>query len=263
MWNAKIPAILLEMWLNRSMDELMSFDASLASARRLDAADPLSSFRNEFMIADTNLIYVDGNSLGRLPRRTILSLESAILSEWGRGLIRSWNTGWYEAPRRLGDKIGRLLGAEPDQVVIADSTSVDLFKLALAALQARPERRDVVSDTLNFPSDLYVLQGCLHLLGGERLLRLAPSQDDIQPELTALYEWIDQKPALLTLSHVTFKSGYLYDMQAVTERAHRAGALVLWDLCHSAGVVPMQLDAWGVDMAIGCTYKYLDRKSVV
>jgi len=235
-----------------------NFEPSLANARRMDAADPLASFRNEFVITEPDLIYVDGNSLGRLPRRTISRINSVLEMEWGNNLIRGWNTGWFEAPARLGDKIGRLIGAEPGQVLVADSTSVDLFKLVMSALAMRPAHRNVVSDVLNFPSDLYILQGCLNLLGGERHLDLAASLDDIQPDLTGLYQLIDQQPALVTLSHVTFKSGYLYDMQAVTERAHQAGALILWDLSHSAGVVPMQLDAWGVDLAVGCTYKYLN-----
>jgi kynureninase len=240
------------------MAQPSNIDASLESARRMDAADPLASFRSEFVIDDPDLIYVDGNSLGRLPRRTISRLNSVVENEWGNSLIRGWNTGWYDAPIRLGDKIGRLIGAEPGQVLVADSTSVDLFKLMMSALAMRPNRLNVVSDVLNFPSDLYILQGCLNLLGGERHLHLAASQDDIQPDLTHLYHLIDQQPALVTLSHVTFKSGYLYDMQAVTQRAHQAGALILWDLSHSAGVVPTQLDAWGVDLAVGCTYKYLN-----
>jgi kynureninase len=235
-----------------------SFDASLAEARRLDTADPLAFFRNEFVITDPDLVYMDGNSLGRLPRRTISYLKSLIEDEWGTGLIRRWNAGWYDAPARLGDKLGRLLGAAPGQVLVADSTSVDLFKMVMAILSLQPDQTRIVSDVLNFPSDLYILQGCLRLLGKQDSLSLAGSTDDIQPELTELFNLIDQRPTLVTLSHVTFKSGYLYDLAAVTARAHQAGALVLWDLSHSVGVVPMQLDAWGVDFAVGCTYKYLN-----
>ncbi len=224
----------------------------------MDAADPLASFRSEFVISDPDLIYVNGNSLGRLPRRTIDHLKSVMEDEWGDGMIRGWNRGWFEAPLRLGDKIGRLIGAGAGQVLVADSTSVDLFKLVMAALSLRAERRFVVSDSLNFPSDLYILQGCLRLLGREHSLRLAASKDDIQPDLADLYRQIDEKTALVSLSHVSFKSGYLYEMQAITTYAHQAGSLVLWDLSHSAGVVPMELDAWGVDFAVGCTYKYLN-----
>ncbi len=224
----------------------------------MDAADPLALFRGEFYIADPRLTYVDGNSLGRLPRRTIERLQAVLEQEWGKNLIRGWKSGWYEAPARVGDKLGRLLGAGAGQVLVADSTSVDLFKLVVAALGLRPQRQTVVSDTLNFPSDLYIIEGCLRLLGGGRILRLVNSKDDIHPELTELSQLIDPTTALVTLSHVTFKSGYMYDMQAVSELAHKAGALVLWDLSHSAGVVPMQLDNWEVDLAVGCTYKYLN-----
>jgi kynureninase len=231
---------------------------SLAGARSQDTADPLAEYRSEFIISDPELVYVDGNSLGRLPRKTIPRIHSVLEQEWGDRLIQGWNNGWYEAPLRLGDKLGELLGAAPGQVLIADSTSVNLFKLVCAALSLRPDRPTVISDVLNFPSDLYIMQGCLRLLGSERRLALAASQDDVHPDASDLDRLIDEKTAVVCLSHVAFKSGFLYDMQAVTQRAHQVGALVLWDLCHSAGVVPLQLDAWGVDLAVGCTYKYLN-----
>jgi kynureninase len=240
------------------MDRVFNHDYSLAGARNLDAVDPLASYRNEFIISDAELVYVDGNSLGRLPRKTTPRVQSVLEREWGDLLVQGWNTGWYEAPLRLGDKLGVLLGAAPGQVLIADSTSVNLFKLVCAALALRPDRRRVVSDVLNFPSDLYILQGCLRLLGGDRQLTLAASQDEIHPDGSDLDRLIDEKTAVVCLSHVAFKSGFLYDMQAVTQRAHQVGALVIWDLCHSAGVIPIQLDAWGVDLAVGCTYKYLN-----
>lgn len=234
------------------------FDLSFNAAQQMDAADPLAQYRNEFAIPDPALIYVDGNSLGRLPRRTIPFMKNLIEAEWGAGLVRGWNSGWYEAPSRLGDKIGKLLGAAAGQVVIADSTSVDLFKLVMGALAFLPERTAIVSDMMNFPSDIYILQGCARTLGGRHRVSLVGSQDGIQPDLADLFRLIEQKPAIVVLSHVAFKSGYLYDMQVVTERVHQAGSLVLWDLSHSVGVVPMQLDAWGVDLAVGCTYKYLN-----
>jgi kynureninase len=243
---------------NQKMSSAINLDYSLAGARGLDAADPLAAYRNEFMISDPELVYVDGNSLGRLPRKTISRVHSVLEREWGDRLVQGWNTGWYEAPLRLGDKLGVLLGAAPGQVLIADSTSVNLFKLVCTALALRPDRSSVVSDVLNFPSDLYVLQGCLRLLGGDRQLALAASQDEIHPDEPDLDRLINKKTAVVSLSHVAFKSGFLYDMQAVTQRAHQVGALVLWDLSHSAGVVPLQLDAWGVDLAVGCTYKYLN-----
>jgi kynureninase len=236
----------------------VTFNPGLEFARRLDASDELASYRQSFVSAEPDLIYLDGNSLGRLPRRTVERLRVAVEEEWGQALIRAWNAGWYEAPARVGDKIGRLVGAAPGQIVVGDSTSVNLFKLVMAALALRPERTRIVSDVLNFPSDLYVLQGCIRLLGGRHHLHLVPADGGIGVDPQALSEAIDENTALVTLSHVTFKSGYLYDAEAVTRRAHQAGALVLWDLSHSVGAVPIALDRWGADLAVGCTYKYLN-----
>jgi len=239
------------------MSEL-TFEAGPSFARRLDKADPLAKLRQSFVGAEPSLIYLDGNSLGRLPRATIARVQTALEREWGRDLIRGWSAGWYEAPVRIGEKIARLIGAAEGQVVVSDSTSVNLFKLVMAALAMRPGRSRVVGDALNFPSDLYILQGCLRLLGGRHQLVMIPSKDGIEPDLQALYDAIDEETALVTLSHVAFKSGYLYDAEAVTARAHEAGALVLWDLSHSVGAVRVDLDRWGVDLAVGCTYKYLN-----
>jgi len=227
-------------------------------AQRLDEQDELAPFRAAFVAADAELIYLDGNSLGRLPARTVERVRATVEQEWGQGLIRSWNAGWYQATARIGDKIGQLIGAGPGQVVVSDSTSVNLFKLAMAALALRPERDRIVSDVLNFPTDLYVLESCIRLLGGRHRLHLIPSPDGMTTDQSALFDALDRRVALLTLSHVAFKSAYLYDAVAVTERAHQAGALVLWDLSHSAGTVPIELDRWGVDLAVGCTYKYLN-----
>jgi len=238
--------------------DVSAFETGLVFARQLDADDELAGFRQAFVVADPDLIYVDGNSLGRLTHRTAARMREAVEVEWGDGLIQGWNLGWFEAPARVGDKIARLIGAGPGQVLVADSTSVNLFKLVMAALALRPGRERIVSDVLNFPSDLYVLQGCIRLLGNRHHLHLAPSSDGVVADLPALLEAIDERTALVTLSHVTFKSGYLYDAVEVTERAHQAGALVLWDLSHSVGAVPIELDRWGVDLAVGCTYKYLN-----
>jgi len=229
----------------------------LEYAQQLDAQDDLASYRAAF-VHDDDLIYMDGNSLGRLPRATVERMGAAVEQEWGHELIRGWHHGWYDAPQRIGDKIARLLGAGSGQVLACDSTSTNLFKLVLAALALRPERRRIVSDTLNFPSDLYIVQGCIDLLGGHHELVLAPSSDGMRVEQAALANLIDEQTALVTLSHVVFKSGFLYDMAAVTARAHEVGALVLWDLSHSAGVVPIGLDACGADFAVGCCYKYLN-----
>jgi kynureninase len=237
---------------------MTQFDLSRAYAETLDAQDELAEFRNEFVIAEPELIYLDGNSLGRLPRQTAARLQEVMSEEWGQGLIRGWNTNWFNAPTRVGEKIAQLVGATPGQVIISDTTSINLFKLVMAALRARPGRRQIISDTLNFPSDLYILQGCIELLGGQHRLELVPSEDGITPDLRALEAMIGPDTALVTLSHVVFKSGYLYNAQAITEQAHKAGALVLWDLSHAAGAVPVELDAWNADLAVGCTYKYLN-----
>lgn len=244
--------------MEKSFKEAMEFLPGEGFARQLDRNDELAGFRDAFAIPDPNMIYLDGNSLGRLPRLTPGRLEEVIAGEWGRDLIRSWNLGWYQAPERVGEKIAGLLGAAPGQVLVSDSTSVNLFKLASTALQLRPGRSKIVSDGLNFPSDLYILQGLSQLLDRGHRLALAPTLDEVEPDVEALEASIDEQTALVTLSHVAFKSGYLYDAAAITEMAHRSGALVLWDLCHSAGVVPIELDRWGVDLAVGCTYKYLN-----
>jgi len=235
-----------------------NYREGLEYARWLDSGDKLARFREAFEIADPDLIYLDGNSLGRLPRQTAGRLSTTVTEEWGRDLIRGWNAGWYEASSRIGDMIGRLVGAGSGQVVVSDSTSVNLYKLVMAALSLRPGRDRVVSDVLNFPSDLYILQGCINLLGNSHTLHLVPSTDGVTVDLSVLLDAIDERTALVTLSHVTFKSGFLHDAAAVTERAHQVGALVLWDLSHSVGVVPIDLDGWGADLAVGCTYKYLN-----
>ena len=235
-----------------------SYKQGLEYARRLDAEDELAQFREAFVLAEPDLIYLDGNSLGRLPQKTAERLAATVVDEWGRDLIRGWNVGWYDAHSRLGDRIGQLVGASNGQVVVSDSTSVNLFKLVMAALSLKPGRERIVSDVLNFPSDLYILQGSIHLLGDQHCLHLVPSNDGITVDQPALLRAIDESTALVTLSHVTFKSGFLHDAAAVTERAREVGALVLWDLSHSVGVVPIDLDGWGVDLAVGCCYKYLN-----
>jgi kynureninase len=240
-----------------NMEEL-EFETGPAFARRLDSKDDLASFREAFIFAEPDLIYLDGNSLGRLPYRTVERMHTVIEEEWGNELIRGWNAGWYQAPVRVGEKIAQIVGADPDQIVVSDSTSVNLFKLTMAALAMRPGRDCIVSDVLNFPSDLYILQGCIRLLGDHHHLYMAPSADGITVEHQTLLDIIDERTALVTLSHVTFKSSFLYEAAAVTERAHQMGALVLWDLSHSVGAVPVELDRWGVDLAVGCTYKYLN-----
>ena len=229
-----------------------------ATATELDLADPLRHLRSHFIIHDPDLIYLDGNSLGRLPRRTVGRVREVLEQAWGERLIRGWGEGWFEAPRRLGAKIARLIGAGEDEVLVADSTSVNFFKLVMAALGARPGRRTVVTDELNFPSDIYLLQGALRLAGPDYQLQVLPSPDGLCMPPETLAEGLSGDTALLTVTHTAFKSGYVYDMPRVTELAHQAGALMLWDLSHSVGAMPLDLEGAGVDLAVGCTYKYLN-----
>jgi kynureninase len=190
--------------------------------------------------------------------------------QWGTDLIRGWNKGWWDAPHRIGDKIGQLIGAAPGQTIVGDTVSINLFKLATAALTLQPSKKRIITDTFNFPSDLYILQGITQLLspspagrgvkgeGGYDLILIPATDNDITPSLAALESAIDENTALVTISHVVFKSGYMYDMQRVTELAHAKGAMILWDLSHSVGSVPVDLDTCNADLAIGCTYKYLN-----
>ncbi|MGH7810012.1 MAG: kynureninase, partial [Candidatus Binatia bacterium] len=238
---------------------MTNFKPSRAYARQLDQQDPLASYRDQFVVADPDLIYLDGNSLGRMPKAIIERLQKAVEQEWGADLIRGWHKGWWEAPARIGEKIASALGAAEGQVIVSDQTSLNLYKLATAALTLRPDRKRIVTDTFNFPSDLYILQGIVKLLDNRHeIIRIGAQDDDITPDLAALESAVNEDTALVTLSHVAFKSGYLYDMQRVTELAHHKGALVLWDLSHSVGAVPIELDKCDVDFAIGCTYKYLN-----
>jgi kynureninase len=242
--------------------EPIAFEPGRTFARRLDAADELAPFREAFVFAGPEqgpgLIYLDGNSLGRLSHRSVERVRRAVEVEWGRDLIRSYNANWWQSPVRVGEKIAQLVGAGPGQVVVSESTTTNLFKLVMAALALRPGRDRIVSDVLNFPSDLYVLQGCARLLGGRHQIHRVPSRDGITVDGADLFGALNERTALVTLSHVAFKSGYLYDAEAVTQRAHEVGALVLWDLSHSVGAVPVALDRWGADLAVGCTYKYLN-----
>jgi len=234
------------------------FNTSQAYAAHLDNNDPLSTYREQFVIDDDDLLYMDGNSLGRLPKASISVLEKVIRQDWGRRLIRSWGEGWYDAPIQLGNKIGQLIGADEGQVIVGDSTTVNFYKAICAALDSNSERKKIISDVHNFPTDVYTIDGIIKTLSRSYTLQLVGTQDGITPDLDELDASLDEHTALLVLSTPTFKSGYLYDMAAITKKAHRCGALVLWDLCHSAGVIPLELDDWGVDLAVGCTYKYLN-----
>ena len=220
--------------------------------REMDAQDPLRALRELFVIPE-GVIYLDGNSLGALPRAAPDRVARAVTQEWGRGLIRSWNSaGWFELPQRLGDKIASLIGARPGEVVATDSTSVNLYKVLSAALRIAaknaPERRVVVSERSNFPTDLYIAES----LCNERSCQLQLVEDaQVVPAL-------GDEVAVLMLTHVNYRTGSMHDMNAITSAAHRAGVLVVWDLAHSAGAVPVDLHAADADFAVGCGYKYLN-----
>lgn len=226
-------------------------------AQQLDAQDPLAHFRERFVIEDPDLIYLDGNSLGRLLTKSTQLAQDLVARQWGQRLIRSWNEGWIELQAQIGGKIGQLIGADADEVIVADSTSINLFKLALAAAKANHGRSKIITDDLNFPSDLYILQGVARLAGRPLQLQIIPS-DGVHGPVEALAQAIDADTALVALSHTTFKSSYTYDMTAVTQLAHNAGALMLWDMSHSVGSVPADLHAANAPLAVGCTYKYLN-----
>ena len=227
-------------------------------AEQLDAADPLAPFLDRFEPIPDGLIYLDGNSLGRPPRQTRRELDRLLTHEWNERLIRSWNEAWMELPHQVGDRLGgELLGAAPGTTLIADSTSVCFYKLAAAALAARPERSTIITDTDNFPTDRYILEGLAAQTGCwiewlQSDPRTAPQPDQLQPLLDS------DDVALVTFSHVSYRSAQIADMYEITQMAHEAGALVLWDLSHSAGAVPVHLKDNDVDLAVGCTYKYLN-----
>jgi kynureninase len=227
---------------------------SLEDCRRLDAADPLRELRQLFTIPP-NVIYLDGNSLGVMPRVAPARIASAVTEEWGTQLIRAWNaSGWFDLPQRLGDKLARLVGARPGELVCTDSTSINLFKVLSAALKIAaedvPTRRLLVSERSNFPTDLYIAEG----LCRERGLTLHLVDD--AAEIPALLKAGDV--AVLMLTHVNYRTGAMHDMAAISALAHAAGTLAVWDLAHSAGAVPVDLNGDGADFAVGCGYKYLN-----
>ena len=232
--------------------------ADLTTAEAADAVDPLALHRQAFALPE-GVVYLDGNSLGALPRATAVRVQEVVEREWGEGLIRSWNSAhWVDLPRRIGAKVARLIGAAAHEVVCADSTSINLFKVLAAALQlqaARPQvstagRQVILSESGNFPTDLYVAQGVAHWLGSHHVLKLVEASD--------LDAAIDDHVAVVYLTQVNFKTGAMHDLASLTRRAHDAGALVVWDLSHSAGAVPVDLTSAQADFAVGCGYKYLN-----
>jgi len=224
---------------------------SRTACEKADAADPLGFRREEFHLPQ-GLIYLDGNSLGPMPKKALEYLEQAIRNEWAEELISSWNNaGWWELPQTLGEMIAPVVGAASGQLIVSDSTSLNLYKTVHAALGLRPERTVIISEADSFPTDLYILEG------------VTSTQQNIQRRLVgvdgdSLEELLDENVAVVTLSHVNFRTGELLPIEQLVKKTHDAGALFILDTCHSAGVLPVELDKWGVDFAVGCTYKYLN-----
>jgi kynureninase len=242
-------------------DDGAADEAFAAEAVALDAADPLARLRGEFIGSDTSLVYFDGNSLGRPLRRSAERLERFVHEQWGGRLIRGWDESWMDLPFQIGDTIGRaVIGAAAGQTVIGDSTTVLLYKLIRAAFDAQhdvdPARVEIVVDTDNFPTDRYLVEG----IAAERGGRVRWIEVDRSSGVTAdaLRDAVGVQTAVVVLSQIAYRSGFLADAEPLTRIAHDAGALILWDLCHSAGSVAIQADAWGFDLAVGCTYKYLN-----
>jgi kynureninase len=216
-----------------------------------DSTDPLRDLRDRFVIPE-GVIYLDGNSLGPMPRSAAGVLGRTIEQEWGHDLIRSWNSaGWFDMPVRLGDRVGALIGAAPGQTVVCDTTSINLYKAIQAAIGLRPDRDVIIAEDASFPTDLYIIEGAMKSAGRPMQRRLIGRDGPIDV-------LIDRKVAVAVLSHVDYRTGALLDIAAITQRLHDAGALVIWDLCHSAGVVEIGFDLDAIDFAVGCTYKYLN-----
>jgi kynureninase len=226
-------------------------------AESLDASDPLAGFRDRFVVADPSIVYLDGNSLGRLPKATVDRLRDEAGRGWGDRLVRAWDEGWMELAAGIGDLIGtNLLGARPGEVVVGDSTTVNLYKLSSAAVAARRGRTAIVTDRDNFPTDRYVVEGVAAARGME--LRWIDADMVEGPAPADVGAALDESVALVTFSHVAYRTAAIADMAAITALAHEAGALTLWDLSHAVGSVPVDLTGSGADLAVGCTYKYLN-----
>ena len=232
-------------------------DTYFKEAIELDKKDKLSHFKNHF-VNDEKVIYLDGNSLGKLPKKTIEVTTDLVQNQWGNRLIRSWNENWMDLSSKLSKKIAVLVGAQPDEIFIGDSTSLNLYKLVFAALKATKDKFEVVSDNLNFPTDLYVLQGMIENHFNKHTLKLLNTKDGLTIDNDTLQNTISAKTALITLSYVTYKSSFKYNMKEVNELAHKNNSFIIWDLSHATGAVPVKLNESNADMAVGCTYKYLN-----
>jgi len=226
-------------------------------ALELDRKDPLIDFKDRF-VNDNDVIYLDGNSLGKLPKRTIEMMANLVHEQWGKRLIRSWNENWIELAAKIAAKVAPVVGAGEDEIFVGDSTSVNLYKLAYAALAATPGKNKIISDELNFPADLYVIQGLTETQFKGHSVKLIKSSDGVTIHENQLREVLDEQTSLVTLSYVTYKSAFMYNMELVNSMVHECNSLVIWDLSHAAGAVPVELNKSNADMAVGCTYKYLN-----
>ncbi|MDZ7737472.1 MAG: kynureninase [Bacteroidales bacterium] len=232
-------------------------ESFMSQALKADEQDPLRHYRSRFKTND-NLIYLDGNSLGMMPLASKKAVTEIMSHDWGKRLIRGWNENWWMMPQRVSGKLSQLLGCDIDEVAVCDSTSVNLYKLIRAAIRMQRGRKKIVSDDLNFPSDLYIIQGVISDEDDRLVLELAHGTDGVRVDYDHLFEKIDKDTAVVVLSYVSFRSAFMYDMKRVTDYAHEKGALVIWDLSHATGAVEIDLDNAGADMAVGCTYKYLN-----
>lgn len=228
----------------------------LQKAIELDQNDTLAHFRERFTHDET--IYLDGNSLGKLPKQTPEVVAEVVNQQWGNRMIRSWNEHWIDLPNRVSAQIAKIIGADADEVFVGDSTSVNLYKLAFAALNFDSSKNKIITDSLNFPTDLYILQGLAQNEFKNHQIEIIESKDDIVIDEAELISKINENTALVTLSHVLYKSAFMYNMKQINEAAHEHNALVIWDLSHAAGAVEINLKETNADMAIGCTYKYLN-----
>ncbi|HDZ42238.1 MAG TPA: kynureninase [Bacteroidetes bacterium] len=226
-------------------------------AVKADREDALREFRSYFKTQES-LIYFDGNSLGMLPLASEEAARQLISRAWGERLIRGWNEGWWDMPLRVSGKLAQLTGCTRDEIIACDSTSVNLYKLVSAAVKMQKGRKKIVSDNLNFPSDLYIIQGVMESINDGHILEMVRSANGIDIDYGRLYDSIDDNTAVTVLSYVSFRSAFMYDMKKVTDYVHKKGALIIWDISHATGAVKIDLNSAGADMAVGCTYKYLN-----
>ena len=229
----------------------------LEKALTLDKTDTLKSFKEKF-VADPSLIYLDGNSLGKLPIKTIETTANIIEKQWGNRLIRSWNEHWIDLSKNIAAKIAKIVGAQPDEIFVGDTTSLNLYKLLFASLSLQKGKTEIITDDLNFPTDLYIIQGLIKQQFKNHTLKVLESASEIFMDTNTISEAISKKTSVTTLSLVSYKSSFLYDMETINNLAHKNDSLVVWDLSHAAGATTIKLNETNADMAVGCTYKYLN-----